>query len=192
MSDHRRTVELVVEVGWARAHAEHLLVPLGARWAHTVAVAAQAERVRSAFDEVDGDRLVAAAYLHDIGYAEQLTITGFHPLDGAMSLNGLVEPQVIALVAHHSCSWVEADVRGLGGQLEEMPRPRPELLDALTFCDMTTGPVGQLMTVDERLAEVATRYGPGHLVTESIELAADYLRDAVARTNDRLGELLLG
>ncbi len=31
-------------------------------------------------------RLVAAAYLHDIGYAPELAITGFHPLDGARHL----------------------------------------------------------------------------------------------------------
>jgi len=30
-----------------------------------------------------------AAYLHDIGYAEPLVDTGFHPLDGAVYLRGL-------------------------------------------------------------------------------------------------------
>ena len=190
MSEGRRTVEDVVEVGWARAQAQRLLVPLGARWSHTVAVAEQAERVRSAFDEADGDRLVASAYLHDIGYSGEVAATGFHPLDGALWLVGIVEAEVVALVAHHSCSWVEADVRGLGAQLDELPRPQLEMLDALTYCDMTSGPDGRHVTVEQRLAEVTRRYGPGHLVTESIEAAADYLRDAVGRTQARVGDLL--
>ena len=83
-------------------------------------------------------------------------------------------------------------MRGLGVQLDELPRPRLELLDALTYCDMTSGPDGQRVTLEQRLAEVTRRYGPGHLVTESIEAAADYLRDAVARAQDRAKELLTG
>ena len=191
-SDSGPTVGTVVEVSWASTQAERLLVPLGARWAHTVAVADQAERLRPTFEEPDGDRLVAAAYLHDVGYAPGLLITGFHPLDGAVWLRGLVEPEVVALVAHHSCAWVEAEVRGLGVPLDELPRPNLELLDALTYCDMTSGPDGQRVTVEERLAEVTRRYGPGHVVTQSIETAADYLRDAVARAQTRAAVLLAG
>lgn len=160
-------------------------MPLGARWSHTVAVADQAERLRSFFGALDGDRLVAAAYLHDIGYAAELKLTGFHPVDGAVWLSGRVDAEVVGLVAHHSCAWMEADLRGLGGELEKLPRPRLDLLDALTYCDMTSGPTGERVTLEQRLAEVTRRYGPGHLVTASIEVAADYLRDAVTRTQDR-------
>ena len=58
-------------------------------------------------------------------------------------------------------------------------------IDALTYCDMTSGPGGELLTLDERLAEIVTRYGPGHLVTESIQAATRYLREAVARAEQR-------
>jgi len=133
--------------------------------------------------------LVAAAYLHDIGYVGKLAVTGFHPLDGALWLAGLVEADVVALVAHHSCSWVEADMRGLGARLEELPCPPLALLDALTYCDMTSGPDGQRVTLEQRLAEVTRRYGPGHLVTESIHAAADYLQDAVNRSQERTNKL---
>ena len=184
-----RTVRVVVEVGWARAKAGQLLRPLGSRWRHTVAVAEQAERLAPAFASRHADQLVAAAYLHDVGYAPALLITGCHPLDGAVWLAGLVEPEVVALVAHHSCAWVEAELRGLSAHLDELPRPRMDVLDALTHCDMTSGPEGHEVTVDERIDEVIRRYGRGHIVSRSIEVAADYLRDAVARAQDRAGEL---
>ena len=191
MSLSGRTVRSVVEVGWASAQAQRLLEPLGRRWLHSLAVGRQAERLSGSFDEVRGDQLVAAAYLHDIGYAPELLVTDFHPIDGALWLDGLVDPQVVSLVGHHSCAWVEADMRGLGPQLMDIPRPDLELLDALTYCDMTSGPDGQRMTLDERLAEIVQRYGPGHLVTESIQAATRHLRAAVARAEQRCGAALL-
>lgn len=45
-----------------------------------------------------------------------------------------------------------------------VPRPAQELLDALILCDMTVGPRGQRMTVDERIAETLVRYAPDHPV----------------------------
>ncbi len=192
MSLSGRTVRSVAEVGWARAQAQQLLEPLGRRWRHSQAVGRQAERLRGSFDEARGDRLVAAAYLHDIGYAPELVVTDFHPLDGAMWLDGLVDPQVVSLVGHHSCSWVEADMRGLGPQLMDIARPDGELLDALTYCDMTSGPDGERMTLDERLAEIVQRYGVGHLVTESIQAATRHLRESVARAEQRCGAAHLG
>lgn len=56
-----------------------------------------------------------------------------------------------------------------------------------TYCDMTSGPEGQSVDVDERINEVMRRYGPDSVVTRSIEVAADYLRDAVARAEARAG-----
>jgi len=64
------------------------------------------------------DDLVAAAWLHDIGYAPGLVQTGFHPLDGARFLRRAgADGQVVSLVAYHSRARVEADVRGLGTEL---------------------------------------------------------------------------
>ena len=86
--------------------------------------------------------LVAAAWLHDIGYAPELVETGFHPLDGARYLRRVgVDEQVVSLVAYHSCAQIEADVRGLGAELaSEFSPADPLLTDALLYCDMTTGP----------------------------------------------------
>ncbi|MGW0560049.1 HD domain-containing protein [Streptomyces sp. NPDC003016] len=67
--------------------AESLLPPLGNRWLHTQAVAARAVEASKALPESERDLLVAAAWLHDIGYAPGLRDTGFHPLDGARHLS---------------------------------------------------------------------------------------------------------
>ena len=74
-------------VAWARAQAEQFMSPLGRRWAHVQAVAARAASLP--FGGADRELLVAAAYLHDIGYAPELAATGFHPLDGARHLRSL-------------------------------------------------------------------------------------------------------
>ena len=56
-------------VGWAYELAESLLAdPLPRRWAHTRGVAARAESLAPALGD-DAEALVAAAVLHDIGYA---------------------------------------------------------------------------------------------------------------------------
>jgi hypothetical protein len=41
--------------------------------------------------------LVAAAWVHDIGYAPELLATGFHPLDGARYLTGLGVPERVVI-----------------------------------------------------------------------------------------------
>jgi putative nucleotidyltransferase with HDIG domain len=99
------------------------------RWQHPVGVAAQAVRLTAA-GGFDGDLPVAAAWLHDIGYSSQLRATGFHPIDGARHLRGLVgDERLVNLVAHHSCARIEA----------------PH--DELCFCDQTTGPDGEVLDV---------------------------------------------
>ena len=74
---------------WAEQQAAALLADLSDRWAHVQGVAAQARRVSLAIAPEDRPYLVAAAWLHDIGYAPSLTGTGFHPIDGARHLRSL-------------------------------------------------------------------------------------------------------
>ena len=64
---------------------ELLASALPRRWAHVQGVARQAEHAASRLGCRDGV-LVAAAWLHDIGYAPGVKDTGFHPLDGARYL----------------------------------------------------------------------------------------------------------
>lgn len=174
---------------WARETARSILAtPLPRRWAHTQGVAAQARSLAPIVGD-DADLLEAAAWLHDIGYAPALVATGFHPLDGARYLRGVLGTQDVLcrLVAHHSCAIIEAAERGLAGELaEEFPPGPPALTEALIYCDMTTGPDGTHLTVEQRLAEIKTRYGPGHLVTRFIEAASPRLLEAVHKVAGQL------
>ncbi len=134
----------------------------------------------------------SAAWLHDIGYATPLVDSGFHPLDGARYLRDreLGGRELWTLVAHHTCAQVEADERGLGDVLTvEFPigDVAPSAVAALTYCDMTTGPDGQQINVEQRLAEILTRYPAGHVVHRSIARAAPSLRAQVAEVSSLVG-----
>jgi hypothetical protein len=59
-------------------------------------------------------------------------------------------------------------------------------MDALTFADMTTGPAGQAMTLDERIEEAQRRYPPDDPVHRAIARARPLLQAAVDRTRRRL------
>ena len=113
------------------------------RRAHSLAVGrkveAEAGRVRPSL-RAD---LVAAAVLHDIGYAHP--DTGLHAVDGARFLAAEdFSPAVCNLVAHHTASTYEASERGV---------------------DLTD------VRVEDRLAEISSRYGPGDAVSRFIERA---------------------
>jgi hypothetical protein len=173
----------------ARRLAEReLAAAMPRRWGHVQAVAQRAAEIASAAD-VDGVELTAAAWLHDIGYAPPLVATGFHPLDGARYLRrlGTVPERVLCLVAHHSCAVIEAEERRLAGELvSEFHREESPTADALWYADMTTGPDGQRFEVVERLAEIRSRYGAGHVVSRFIDRAEGQIVAAVGRTQARL------
>ncbi|MEU6423456.1 HD domain-containing protein [Streptomyces spiralis] len=169
--------------------AESLLPPLGNRWLHTQAVAQRAREASLAVPEDDRDLLIAAAWLHDIGYASELRDTGFHPLDGARYLETLGAPsRLVRLVAHHSGAVYEAEQRGLTAELAVYEREDSPVLDALIYADMTTGPAGQSFDFDRRIDEILVRYEPGSEVHTAISKARPYLCAAVDRTRARLAD----
>jgi HD superfamily phosphodiesterase len=69
---------------WATAQAERLIAPLGDRWTHVQAVADRARGLASVLSAADADLLVAAALLHDVGYAPSLNRLGFHAVQAVM------------------------------------------------------------------------------------------------------------
>ncbi len=166
---------------------DQLAASVPRRWRHVQAVAARAEAIGHVIGR-DAKLLVAAAWLHDVGYSPDLAETGFHPLDGARWLRRIgFDAQVTALVAHHSCAWIEAGHRGLADELAaEFPPEESALADALTYCDMVTGPTGERMTVEERLAEIEARYASDDVVADFVRHARPELIAAVRRTEDRL------
>lgn len=172
-------------IEWARDLARSLLAkPLPRRWSHTQGVAAKAETLRSMLD-ADAESVIQAAWLHDIGYAPDLAATGFHPLDGARYLRNHehAEPVLCELVAHHSCALIEADERGLADVLSsEFPLNCADLVQALTYCDMTTDPDGNPVRVADRLAEIRNRYQDDGPVARFIRRADKELTSAVVAT----------
>jgi hypothetical protein len=168
---------------WAEDLARTLLEDtLPRRWAHVQGVATRARSLATAFP-ADKELLEAAAWLHDIGYLPELGRTGMHGLDGACYLRDVqhANPMLCRLVAHHSCAIIEAEERDLADVLHREFEPPPQpLADALTFCDMTTSPDGEPMSVDRRLAEIRRRYGSGHVVTRTIRRATPMILQAVS------------
>jgi putative nucleotidyltransferase with HDIG domain len=179
----------MTQAAWAEATARRLLEhSLPRRWAHTQGVAAAALTLAPVLG-TDGDLLTAAAWLHDIGYAPDVADTGFHPLDGARHLRDTerASGMLCRLVAHHSCAVNEAAERGLARDLTREFRPaRRDLADALIYCDMTTSPDGQRLSIMQRIAEIRSRYGPDHLVSRTIGRSEPQLTRAVTRVIDRL------
>lgn len=168
------TTDLVV---WAEDVARSCLRDLPRRLQHVEGVARRAATVASTVD--DPELLVAAAWLHDIGYGAELATTGFHPVDGAEFLRAHgASHRLCALVANHSCACVEARRRGvpLGWEDERTP-----LRDALWWADMTTTPTGEVTAVSTRIAEVLDRYGPDHVVSASVAESAPLLMAAAER-----------
>src|ERR1017187_856186 len=158
------------------------------RWAHVQGVAARARSLAPVLD-ADADLLEAAAWLHDIGYAPGLAATGLHALDGARYLRDTQHTHALLcrLVAHHSCAVIEAEERGLADVLSREFEPAPHALSsALTYCDMTTSPDGELVPAEERLAKIHHRYGPGHLVSRSIQRATPMILRTVEQVQDRV------
>ena len=173
---------------WAQQLAGALLQEsLPRRWTHVQGVAARAHSLAAVLG-ADADLLEAAAWLHDIGYAPDLNVTGLHALGGARYLRDAqhADAMLCRLVAHHSCASIEAGERGLADVLGLEFEVTPHALSSvLTHCDMTTNPDGEPVPVEQQLAEIHRRYGPGHLVSQSIQRATPMILRAVEQVNDR-------
>ncbi|GAB3429115.1 HD domain-containing protein [Flindersiella endophytica] len=176
---------------WAEQTARNLLAnPLPQRWAHSQGVAARARTLAPILGE-NADLVEAAAWLHDIGYAPWLVEVDFHPLDGARYLRDSEQADglLCGLVAYHSCAINEAHERGLDKELlAEFQLPPRDLEKALIYCDMTANPTGQPVTVEERIADIYTRYGDDHPVTRAIRRSEPWLVGATHAINRQLAE----
>jgi hypothetical protein len=169
-------------VAAARDLASLQLCRLPRRLKHVGSVARVVEAGTFTKDFVGVNELIAAAWLHDIGYSPSIAAYGFHPLDGAIFLREASMPDlVVSLVAYHSESAVEAEERGLSSELAAFARPPTYLIDRLTFADMTTGPDGEHTDIDSRIDEILSRYDPTDPVFKAITRSAPKLKATVAR-----------
>ncbi|KAA9149200.1 HD domain-containing protein [Amycolatopsis acidicola] len=175
-------------VEWSRGTAERLLAgALPRRWAHTQGVAGQAAAIGWVLPEGERDVLVAAAWLHDIGYADGLVRTGMHQIDGALFLREHgVEERICALVAQHAGASAVAELQGLSAELAQFPDERGPVRDALWYSDMTTSPVGEPVSFDERMAELRQRRGPEDPVVRALAINGEERAAAVRRTQELL------
>jgi hypothetical protein len=134
------------------------------------------------------DEVVAvAAWLHDVGYAPGLRVSGFHSLDGAWYLRGMEAPDpLVALVARHTGAEFEAEERGLGGEFSELPAAEPADLDVLTLVDLVVGPGGELTTPEDRISEIGLRYAADDPVNRAVSRSSMELLAASGRARARL------
>lgn len=166
--------------------AAEYLGDLGPRWAHTQTVGRLADRIVE--DHGLRTDIAAAAWLHDIGYAPELEVTSFHPVDGAtFLLDQAVPEQVVSLVAHHTGARFEAEERGLQEELARFPLPHAEDLDTLTLLDLVSSPTGELTTPAQRVAEILSRYPGDHPVHRAVTRSQSELLASAARARARLG-----
>ena len=172
---------------WAWELSRECLAGMPDRWRHSVRAAIQASRWPSLFDHEAQTVLQTAAILHDIGYSPDIVRSGFHALDGAVFLRARgVDEEVVSLVAHHSCAHLEASLRGLSREMTSFPGHRNrKLTDAMTWCDMTSGPTGDEVDIEWRLADIRVRYGPESLVGKFADQAEPHLRAATSRVQER-------
>jgi len=169
--------------------ATQLLRDVGTRLPHSARVASQASKVSDFLEDRWSGAVVDAAWLHDIGYNPALSISGFHPLDGARWLRaeGFAE-ETCSLVAWHTGAIHEARERGLEDELRaEFAPPPSSALDALTWADLTSSPSGDSVSPEVRLDEILTRYEPGSAVHRAIVAGRDGLLESTLRIEQLIG-----
>jgi hypothetical protein len=146
-------------VALVASYGDLLAVLTDDRRAHSLAVGRKAEAAAAGIALAWRADLAVAAVLHDIGYGH--VESGFHPLDGARFLaRAGFSPVVCNLVVHDSASTYEAEERGIDLAAYQDFAVDQDLSEAhavLWWADLTTGPQGRDVTVEDRLDEIPLR-----------------------------------
>lgn len=74
----------------------------------------------------------------------------------------------------------------MADELAEFAAPPPELLDVVTYADLTTSPDGEAVTVAHRLSEIVARYPEDSAVHRAVAESAPVMRAVAARVEARL------
>jgi hypothetical protein len=126
--------------------------------------------------------LELAGLLHDIGRALDPRDTEPHGFVGARYLEQVGLPDLAPIVAHHSGSLVEAELRGMS-HLDRWQDPDRELVALLTYVDATVDHEGRTVTIDERHRGLVRRYGNGSYQVRRFELLRQELGVGAALAN---------
>lgn len=172
----------------ATATAEVLLGhSLPNRLKHVLATGQRA-KVLTYLTPSESELVSVAGTLHDIGYSPDLTSANFHPLDGARFLRSENwDEDVINLVAHHSHAKCQARRLNLADDLESEFPFNPTLPhDEICFCDMSTGPTGELLTLDERITDIKLRHKEDKARLDIFAEAEGQIRDSYKRVAQRI------
>ncbi|WP_421743033.1 HD domain-containing protein [Cellulomonas sp.] len=166
--------------------ASEYLSGLGRRWDHVRTVGQLAD-VLADGGMISAD-VAAAAWLHDLGYAEELSTTGLHALDGAafLAIEG-APAEIVSLVAHHTGADFEAEERGLKAEMDAMPAAGRANLDALTLLDLVTAPDGSLTEPEARINEILSRYPGSSPVHRAVSRSRAELLASAERARLQLG-----
>jgi hypothetical protein len=176
-----------VLIASARGLAKKLRKESPERWLHTQGVATRAAELAVTVPADDRSVLIAAAWLHDIGYAPAIQETGFHPLDGGLYLRSEGwDDRLAALVVHHSGARFVPAERGFDSMMAEFDFEDGPVSDALTYADQTVGPYGRRMTVPYRIAEAISRHGPDSPNARARVDRVPYLLAVADRVEQRL------
>lgn len=174
-------------VARARLTGTELLREVPERLAHSAGVAHVVEATATRLGLPERDLLVAAAWLHDTGYSRAAARRGMHALDGAVRAQAAGLPAlVVSLIAHHSCSVLEARRAGLLEALQRFAAPPQALMDVLDHADASVSKQGLPRAVGIRLREAVHRHQGDRIRYEALLLAVPARERAVARIAGRL------
>jgi hypothetical protein len=159
------------------------------RWRHTQGVAERAAELAVTVPAADRPLLIAAAWLHDIGYAPTIGETGFPPLDGALYLSDRGwDERLVALVAHHCGARFVPVEREVASLMAEFDVEDSVVSDALTYADQTIDPDGRRVTVRHRIAEAIPWHGSSPPHAQARVDRVPYLLAVADRVEKRLVE----
>lgn len=162
------------------------------RFKHIIGVVDEMKLLLQHFDLDDKTRneLINIAFLHDIGYSEQVIKTGFHPLDGALFCKELgCTQEVITAVMFHSGAYKDVkmnfpDIMGCYINQNYKINDKSKIyIELITYCDLQRSPLGFKVSLEERLNDIYRRYGEDHNVSLTIKTNEDSFVNIIDRVN---------
>jgi len=135
-------------------------------------------------DEDTKDICMAAALLHDVGYAPSLNVHDFHPVDGYMAIKSLFPCEISLPVLYHSFADLECNFRRPDMEIhydDKMDAKASKVWELLTYCDLHTDGQGNLVTVDERYADIKLRHGADSIVYAYMQSIRGHVDNLVTR-----------